>query len=647
MKKINIKIVRFFLEIKLVKPATYLVIALTALWGITILYNVSFFWPKNINYSFANEKTCFFNPTLLPNTLKKSSTESYNLNHKSSLAILGYSLFSKDTCVKMDRIQNDATVLKIYPLKNNLVSQKINIKLPEPPKLLDTTDYSLPVSTASEITLNLSGVDKTFSYRIKANDKTVACKTTSQAVICPLLPLMFEQSRTYKIEFERLIKEQLIGTVHAAIIKTVNPVTITEQTISPGSLIYDAPASLILSTNKDLAGFNKVVLTNNLSNTQVKISPEIKGNKLIVNFIEPLTREANFSLKIDEITAKDQAYLSKPYLLNFATSGGPKILGSNTVTYGESQSKNFVLNFDAQLLTGQDVGSLLTISGPSGPVNSRVTFGKSSLNIQPVNSLERCTTYTIKLNKGLKNSYGIENSAGWAMNFRTICQEVFSIGSSVQGRAITAYKFGNGSVKTIYVGATHGDELGSKYLLDSWVNELEANFHKIPANRTIYVVPLLNPDGFNTRSRVNASNVDLNRNFPANNWKPDVVMPGGKLVINGGGSSALSEPESKAIASFILAQSPELVLTYHSKGSMVIANEAGNSAALAKTYGTNSGYWARNDSELGTTFAYDTTGAMENWLYDKQSVATLLIELTTHTSNEFYRNKTAMWSMIQ
>src|SRR4030095_16676652 len=187
----------------------------------------------------------------------------------------------------------------------------------------------------------------------------------------------------------------------------------------------------------------------------------------------------------------------------------------------------------------------------------------ATVTIRPVSALPRCTGFTVRVLDGLQNSFGIAGGSAWQFGSRTICQSVFSIGTSVRGRSITAYSFGSGPSKIILVGTTHAHEPSAITLMNRWVDYLEGNAHRIPANRTIIVIPNLNPDGYAAGSRTNARSVDLNRNFPANNWKAGVTMPDKSFNPTGGGTAPLSEPESSAIASYVLNQSPRLVLTYH------------------------------------------------------------------------------------
>lgn len=92
--------------------------------------------------------------------------------------------------------------------------------------------------------------------------------------------------------------------------------------------------------------------------------------------------------------------------------------------------------------------------------------------------------------------------------------EVFSLGFSDGGVAIEGVKIGNGPVKNLVVGTHHGNEYGSTELAIGFADALAQA--PIPG-QTMYVIPVLNIDGYNVRSRyerVNGRQLDLNRDYP-------------------------------------------------------------------------------------------------------------------------------------
>ena len=93
--------------------------------------------------------------------------------------------------------------------------------------------------------------------------------------------------------------------------------------------------------------------------------------------------------------------------------------------------------------------------------------------------------------------------------------EVQEIGFSEQQRSIYRIKVGNGKKKILIWSQMHGNEsTGTKAVFDL-LNTLGLNsepcIEKILTECTLYIIPMLNPDGSEVYTRVNANKVDLNR----------------------------------------------------------------------------------------------------------------------------------------
>ena len=92
---------------------------------------------------------------------------------------------------------------------------------------------------------------------------------------------------------------------------------------------------------------------------------------------------------------------------------------------------------------------------------------------------------------------------------------VSQIGSSEENRPIMQLKIGNGSKKILLWSQMHGNEsTGTRALFDlfnCFLNLSEATFLKILEECTLIFIPMLNPDGSQAYTRVNANNIDLNR----------------------------------------------------------------------------------------------------------------------------------------
>ncbi len=102
--------------------------------------------------------------------------------------------------------------------------------------------------------------------------------------------------------------------------------------------------------------------------------------------------------------------------------------------------------------------------------------------------------------------------------------EVFSIskaGESVQGRSINLIKFGNGKAKVFLWSQMHGDESTATMAIFDMLNFISAydgfnDFRKLLAESlTIYLMPMVNPDGAEAFERRNSLQIDLNRDAAA------------------------------------------------------------------------------------------------------------------------------------
>jgi len=534
--------------------------------------------------------------------------------------------------------------------KQEAVTIKTNIlKLPIGPTLkivapalpqTKTDQQTRPLVAVNDtLRYKLDQVDNTFSYRISSTNKETLCATSNEYLECPLSPLNLSQGAQYRLKIVRKLNTWQAGTLTNQEIQTVSPLTVTNSSIVNNATVLDTPKQIVVTLDKQIDKIGRVKLIS--ANTEIPINVAKDGNKLFIDFKSPLPRGTQFEMLVDGATATDHSYLIDTYKTRFTTSNGPKVTSVNIGQNKIDTNPTIRLTFDMPIQQN-NIQNFISLS--NNQINA-VSTTPNSVTFRLARPLNLCEQLTINISDKLENIYGVNGKNAWSYSSRAICGTSFSIGNSVEGRPITAWQFGSGTSTVLYVGATHGNELSSKIILDAWINYLQTNAHRLPANRKIVIIPVVNPDGVARGSRLNANNVDLNRNFPANNWKPDITIPGGQLVINGGGTSSLSEPEAALLASFTQGLSPRAVLTYHSQASLITANESGDSMGLASTYGSMARYRSIGESNLGNTFNYDTTGAYENWLHDKLGIPTLLIELPNHTSQFFGTNQSAMWFM--
>lgn len=138
---------------------------------------------------------------------------------------------------------------------------------------------------------------------------------------------------------------------------------------------------------------------------------------------------------------------------------------------------------------------------------------------------------------------------------------------SVEKRSIHHFEFSgsaNEKGKRILVfSQIHGDEGPSKLMGYRWVQRLQ----RINPKNHWRVVPNLNPDGELLGTRTNARKVDLNRNFPSENWDKDALSfwrtRAASNIRRYPGDSASSEPETKCAIRHIEDFKPDVVVSIH------------------------------------------------------------------------------------
>ena len=237
------------------------------------------------------------------------------------------------------------------------------------------------------------------------------------------------------------------------------------------------------------------------------------------------------------------------------------------------------------------------------------------------------------------------------------------IGSSIEGRNIEAYKFGNGKKNILFVGGIHGGyEWNSSLLSYQLIDYLKNNPEIIPKNLSINIIPSANPDGLAQivkkegpfskndvqeskiagTGRFNSNNVDLNRNFNCK-WKPKSTWRGNSVSA---GTSAFSEPEAKAIRDFILKNNPSAVIFFHSQSNAVYASECENgilpdTIKIMNIYSKASGYPAIDSFD-----AYEITGDAEGWLASI-NIPAITVELKTHETIEWEQNLSGIKALFK
>lgn len=181
------------------------------------------------------------------------------------------------------------------------------------------------------------------------------------------------------------------------------------------------------------------------------------------------------------------------------------------------------------------------------------------------------------------------------------------------GREIRTIVVGNGPRKVLYTAAHHANEWITAYILLKFAEELAAavasngtvygiRAQNIANAATIYMVPLVNPDGVDLVTgaiapgspeyeiayalsqnypaipfvdgwKANLAGVDLNLQYPAGwlqareiKFSQGFTRPGPRDYV---GRAPLAQIESRALAGYTEAVDPALILAYHSQGNVI------------------------------------------------------------------------------
>ena len=139
--------------------------------------------------------------------------------------------------------------------------------------------------------------------------------------------------------------------------------------------------------------------------------------------------------------------------------------------------------------------------------------------------------------------------------------EVSVIGMSVKEKPIHAVKIGAGKIKIFMWSQMHGNEATTTKALFDLFNFLKSDhavandFKKV---FTVLCIPILNPDGAEAYTRVNANDVDLNRD-----------------------SVDLTQPESQLLRATFESFQPDFCYNLHDQRTIFAAGDTGNPATVS------------------------------------------------------------------
>ncbi|MGV3523388.1 MAG: M14 family zinc carboxypeptidase [Candidatus Sericytochromatia bacterium] len=257
--------------------------------------------------------------------------------------------------------------------------------------------------------------------------------------------------------------------------------------------------------------------------------------------------------------------------------------------------------------------------------------------LQPFQQTALLATGTLLLGMGL---------ASWAQSvpdlsrFRQASLAQAPALRSVQGRPLDLYRFGEGQDEIIVLlGGFHGDEVQGEYMLQRVMARL-ATEPELLTGRTIWCLPLVNPDGKQARRRGNARGVDLNRNFPTQNFIP-AQHRGTRYYA---GPKALSEPESQIVAALLAPYLGPLrprvkILSIHAP--LLVNNYDGPAQVLAEAMSRFNGLPAT------ASIGYPTPGSFGTYYGKERQIPVVTLETGRESPQQAWKNhEKAVWAFI-
>lgn len=157
----------------------------------------------------------------------------------------------------------------------------------------------------------------------------------------------------------------------------------------------------------------------------------------------------------------------------------------------------------------------------------------------------------------------------------------------------------------LVIGCFHGDEPQGEYLINNYVK----NF----SNTKVLFLPRLNKE----KTRVNQNGVDLNRNYPTQNWE---LTSKNEYY---GGPSPASEEETRFIIDLVERYNPKVILTLHAPYKIVNYDGPKNKNNLDIIEKISQIMKYPIEESIG----YPTPGSFGTWAGIERQILTITLEL--------------------
>ncbi len=205
---------------------------------------------------------------------------------------------------------------------------------------------------------------------------------------------------------------------------------------------------------------------------------------------------------------------------------------------------------------------------------------------------------------------------------------------STDRRPIESLTLGTGPARIAIMASVHGDEVQSTGLVEELAKYLVQHPEKL-SGTTLLLVKSPNPDGAAGRTPYNVNGVDLNRNFPADNWK--------LLEHNRAGAKARSEAETQVAVRLLSDFQPSLVVHLKDSRRGAVVNYEGDIRRRAEDL-------ARMISgQVVQGLGEKTSGSVENFALTKLSCPSLTLLLVLESTDQaaWSKNQSALLSLCK
>ena len=214
----------------------------------------------------------------------------------------------------------------------------------------------------------------------------------------------------------------------------------------------------------------------------------------------------------------------------------------------------------------------------------------------------------------LKNSQQFSNARGVYDFFQTSRWDC--IGRSYNNNNISALFFNKNKdvPKIMLIAGVHGNETEGVAFIYDFCKELLSAKNNFILRYQIYIIPILNPDGFFSHSRLNANKVDLNRNLPTKDWTASY-----ELEKYYPGSLPCSEKENQVLVNSIEEFQPNFIISFHSWKPVINVNGCAMPHALQM----------RKSTQLKITedIGYPTPGSLGTYAGLERGIPTITLEI--------------------